>query len=73
MTAIKLFSDVGVVCHQEAREVFNVMAGDIESLNQDKKHACVSLSYTHLTKGLLIKRGEAVSFILAATLELETA
>ncbi|HHF3087727.1 TPA: hypothetical protein ACPJ1J_001445 [Vibrio alginolyticus] len=60
--AIMLCPDGGIICHEDTKEVANVMVGDFDSLDQ----ACVSLSCTHLTKG----NGKG-GFMLVTTQELE--
>ncbi|EQB4592382.1 hypothetical protein [Vibrio parahaemolyticus] len=49
----------------------NVMVGDFDSLDQAIEQACVSLSCTHLTKGVLSKGNGKGGFMLVTTQELE--
>ncbi|EIU6868815.1 hypothetical protein [Vibrio parahaemolyticus] len=68
--AIMLCPDGGIIRHEETQEVANVMVGDFDSLDQAIEQACVSLSCTHLTKGVLSK-GIKGGFMLVTTQELE--
>ncbi|MEK1977957.1 hypothetical protein WOC06_08830 [Vibrio parahaemolyticus] len=69
--AIMLCPDGGIIRHEDTQEVANVMVGDFESLEQAIEQACVSLSCTHLTKGVLSKGNGKGGFMLVTTQELE--
>jgi len=62
----------GVIRHEDTQEVANLMVGDFDSLNQAIEQACVSLSCTHLTKGVLSKGNGKGGFMLVTTQELES-
>lgn len=61
----------GVIRHEETQEVANVIVGDFDSLDQAIEQACVSLSCTHLSKGILSKGNMKGGFMLVTTQELE--
>lgn len=61
----------GVIRHEETQEVANVIIGDFDSLDQAIEQACVSLSCTHLSKGILSKGNMKGGFMLVTTQELE--
>ncbi|ELB2918742.1 hypothetical protein AB3A93_000198 [Vibrio parahaemolyticus] len=69
--AIMLCPDGGIIRHEETQEVANVMVGNFESLDQAIEQACISLSCTHLTKGVLSKGIGKGGFMLVTTQELE--
>ncbi|EGX6962638.1 TPA: hypothetical protein ACVO3J_000105 [Vibrio alginolyticus] len=69
--AIMLCPAGGVIRHEDTQEVANVMVGDFDSLDQAIEQACVSLSCTHLTKGVLSKGNGKGGFMLVTTQELE--
>ncbi|EPU5969473.1 hypothetical protein ACVX70_001639 [Vibrio alginolyticus] len=69
--AIMLCQAGGVIRHEETQEVANVIVGDFDSLDQAIKQACVSLSCTHLSKGVLSKGNMKGGFMLVTTQELE--
>ncbi|EKA2634926.1 hypothetical protein OKW60_004501 [Vibrio alginolyticus] len=70
--AIMLCPDGGIIRHEDTKEVANVMVGDFDSLDQAIEQACVSLSCTHLSKGVLSKGNMKGGFILVTTQELES-
>ncbi|EJL6744903.1 hypothetical protein AB6H46_01270 [Vibrio alginolyticus] len=69
--AIMLCPAGGVIRHQDTQEVANVVVGDFDSLGLAIEQACVSLSCTHLTKGVLSKGNGKGGFMLVTTQELE--
>ncbi|MDW2015196.1 hypothetical protein [Vibrio sp. 704] len=69
--AIMLCPAGGVIRHQDTQEVANVVVGDFDSLGLAIEQACVSLSCTHLIKGVLSKGNGKGGFMLVTTQELE--
>ncbi|HCH1217034.1 hypothetical protein P7M36_02085 [Vibrio parahaemolyticus] len=69
--AIMLCPAGGVIRHQDTQEVANVVVGDFDSLGLAIEQACVSLSCTHLTKGVLSEGNGKGGFMLVTTQELE--
>ncbi|ELB1513223.1 hypothetical protein R7D66_07905 [Vibrio sp. Vb2354] len=69
--AIMLCPAGGVIRHEDTQEVANLMVGDFDSLDQAIEQACVSLSCTHLSKGVLSKGNMKGGFMLVTTQELE--
>ncbi|MCK8064620.1 hypothetical protein [Vibrio sp. 1CM7H] len=66
-----LCPDGGIIRHEDTQQVANVMVGDFDSLDQAIEQACVSLSCTHLSKGVLSKGNGKGGFMLVTTQELE--
>ncbi|ELB2854478.1 hypothetical protein NB476_03315 [Vibrio sp. RM-44-3] len=68
--AIMLCPSGGVIRHEDTQEVANVIVGDFDSLDQAIEQACVSLSCTHLSKGVLSKGNMKGGFMIVTTQDL---
>ena len=68
--AIMLCPAGGVIRHEGTQEVANVIVGDFDSLDQAIEQACVALSCTHLSKGVLRKGNMKGGFMIVTTQDL---